>query len=92
MSTLEQARLVEGEAIAISKAVHVGGYRLRLSFSNGVDRLVDFEPFLRSSRNPRIQAYLAPIKFSEFIVKEGDLMWGDYELCFPMADLYEGKI
>lgn len=54
-------------------------------------RTIDFEPFLRRSRNPLIQAYLDPGLFSAFSIKEGDLVWGDYDLCFPIADLYDGR-
>ena len=44
------------------------------------------------SRHPLIRAYLDPTAFSRFTVREGDLMWGDYDLCFPVADLYEGLV
>jgi hypothetical protein len=55
-------------------------------------RTVDFEPFLKFSRNPTIRAFLDRKRFTDFAVKDGDLMWGDYELCFPIIDLYENRI
>jgi hypothetical protein len=39
-----------------------------------------------------IRAYLDPDRFAQFAIRDGDLMWGDYELCFPVADLYENTI
>jgi len=57
--------------------------RLRLGFSDGTRRIVDFGPFLRQSRNPLIQAYLDPVAFARFTVRDGDLIWDDYDLCFP---------
>ena len=35
---------------------------------------------------------MQPEKFQGFRVEHGDLVWGDYDLCFPVADLYRGKI
>jgi hypothetical protein len=25
-------------------------------------------------------------------VRDGDIDWNDYELCFPIADIYEGHL
>jgi hypothetical protein len=85
-------RLSEGTAIDIVHAEQVAAYKLRLSFSDGIERVVDFEPFLRRSRNPLIRVYLNPQKFANFTLEYGNLMWDDYGLCFPIADLYENNI
>ena len=78
--------------IFIEEAAPVGDYRLRLVFSDGAKRIVDFGAFLKSSSNPQIRAFLEPSAFARFVVSNGDLVWDDYELCFPIADLYEGRI
>jgi hypothetical protein len=83
---------LEDSVIFIEKAEHVGDYRLRLHFNDGTMRVIDFGPFLRQSGNPYIRVYLEPDRFLQFTVKQGDLMWGDYDLCFPVADLYEGRL
>lgn len=75
------------EAVEWAKA-----YRLRLNFSDGMEREVDLEPFLRKSRHPEIRKYLNLERFLEFRVVDGDLDWNDFELCFPIAELYEGRI
>lgn len=82
----------EGAALDITAAEHAGGYRLRLTFSDGTARTVDFEPFLRRSHNPMIRRYLNPEEFAAFSVRYGDLVWHGYDLCFPIADLYEGRV
>ena len=82
----------EGTVIDIVRAEQVGAYQLKLHFSDGTLRLVDFEPFLRQSRNPLIRVYLDPARFAAFRVQEGDLVWDDYGLCFPVADLYENAL
>jgi Protein of unknown function (DUF2442) len=84
--------LVEGVAIDVLRAEHAGGYRLRVTFSDDTERIVDFGPFLQNSSHPAIRAFLEPDKFASFRVEYGDLLWGDYELCFPIADLYEDRI
>jgi hypothetical protein len=83
------------EMLIIEHAEHIGGresYLLRLRFNDGTKRDVDFKKFLESSTNPLIRAYLDPDRFATFALNEGDLMWGDYELCFPVADLYDGQV
>jgi hypothetical protein len=78
--------------LAVTAAEHAGGYKLRIDFSDGKRQLVDFEPFLRSARNPAIRDFLAPDRFKAFRIEYGDLLWGDYDLCFPVMDLYQGRI
>ncbi|HEX4055816.1 MAG TPA: DUF2442 domain-containing protein [Tepidisphaeraceae bacterium] len=74
------------------RAKHVSDYKLKVYFSDGATRTIDFEPFLKSSQNPMIRAFLDRARFAEFAVRDGDLMWGEYDLCFPIADLYENKV
>jgi hypothetical protein len=85
-------RLSEGAEIDIVRVEQVSDYELKLSFSDGGERVIDFEPFLRSSRNPLICAYLDPGKFADFTREYGNLMWDDYGLCFPIVDLYENTV
>ena len=84
--------LAENAVIAIKTAEYVEGYKLRLVFSDKKERIVDFEPFLHNTPNPLIQKYLQLDNFKNFTVAYGDLFWADYDLCFPIADLYEGRI
>jgi hypothetical protein len=78
--------------INILTAEHAGDYRLELSFDDGTTQVVDFFPFLSHSRHPDIRVFLDPDRFAEFRVEYGDLVWGDYELCFPIMDLYRNRI
>ena len=84
--------LPEGVVIDIVQAEMVSDYRLKLRFSDGMERDVDFEPFLRGTHNPMIREYLDPKKFANFRLEYGELIWDDYGLCFPVADLYEDRI
>ena len=76
----------------ITAAEQVGDYTLRLSFDDGTMQTVDFKPFLTLSRHPLIRAYLDPARFANFRIEYGELIWGDYDLCFPIADLYRNRL
>ena len=78
--------------INIAKAEYVDGLRLRIAFDDGVERVVDFEPFLSKSMHPDIRKYLDKRRFKKFTVDRGHLHWNDYDLIFPIADLYAGHI
>ena len=78
--------------LAVAGAEHKGKYVLRIQFSDGMTRDVDFCPFLTRSANPLIRKYLDQNLFQDFTAQDGDLFWHDYDLCFPVADLYENTI
>ncbi len=78
--------------VAITHAEYLSDYRVRLHFNDGKEQILNFESFLRHARNPMIRKYLDPEQFTLFSLEYGDLVWNDYELCFPIADLYAGNI
>ena len=84
--------LPEDAVVDVVSADYVGDYKLHLVFSDGAERIVDFAPFLKGSSNLLIREYLNLDKFRNFTLQYGDLVWDDYDLCFPVADLYEGKV
>jgi hypothetical protein len=78
--------------IEIIDAHYIGDHAIRVNFKDGSSKLVDFKPFLESSLHPSIRKYLDEEKFKEFQIVDGNLNWNDYDLIFPVEDLYEGKI
>jgi Protein of unknown function (DUF2442) len=78
--------------IKIKKAEYLGGCALKLWFTDGMTQSVDFEPFLRNSLHSDIQKYLDRKHFTKFSLKDGELMWGDFDLIFPIMDLYKNSI
>ena len=76
----------------ITSVEYAGTLKLRIDFNDGKSNVVDFEPFLRASKHPGIRKYLDKRRFKKFHLDQGLLMWGDFDLVFPMADLYDGKI
>ena len=82
----------ERKHLEITEATYVAGYKLRLVFNDGNKRVMDFEPFLRQAQNPMLTQYRQLKKFKSFHLHHGDLMWGDFEMIFPIEDLHCGKI
>lgn len=80
-----------GEEVNITDVRHLGGCRLEITFSDGHVQKVDFEPFLKQA-HPELRKYLDEKEFSRFSVEHGNLVWNDYEMCFPIKDLYTGKL
>ncbi|MBU0487440.1 MAG: DUF2442 domain-containing protein [Bacteroidetes bacterium] len=80
------------EQLKIDSAKYLSDYAIRVKFSDGNERLVDFKPFLSKSLHPSIKKYLDEDQFSNFKLTDGNLIWNDYEMIFPIWDLYNGKI
>lgn len=78
--------------INIDSATWIGDYRIRLQFDDATTQDVDFGPFLSRSLHPVIRTYLDPARFQTFRVIHGELIWGNYELSFPIMDLYNNRI
>ena len=83
---------VGNPSLTVTDACFVEQYTLRITFSDGMAQKMDFGRFLTASTNPMIRKYLDPKLFQNFTVRDGDLFWNDYDLCFPVADLYENTI
>jgi hypothetical protein len=78
--------------LRIDSAKYLSDYVIRIKFSDGKERLVDFKPFLIKSIHPSIKKYLDENKFSNFSLIDGNLNWNDYDLIFPLSDLYNGQL
>ena len=78
--------------ISILKTEYLGEYKIKIIFSDNSVKTIDFKEFLTSSRNPMTRKYLDTKLFQSFSIEYGDITWNDYELCFPIWDLHEGRI
>jgi hypothetical protein len=78
--------------LSIKKAEYQGNYKIKLWFSDSVEKIVDFADFLKNAKNPMTKKYLDEKLFSNYSIQYGDLIWNDYEMCFPIYDLYQQSI
>ncbi|MBC6409406.1 MAG: DUF2442 domain-containing protein [Ekhidna sp.] len=76
----------------IDTAKYLSDYAIRIKFNDGNEKLVDFKPFLSKSTHPSIKKYLDEKMFSNFSLIDGNLNWNDYDLIFPISDLYRGRV
>ena len=92
MRIIEEYTDFQPELIEIKSAKYIGDFAIRITFNDGSNRLIDFKPFLESSLHPSIRKYLKVNKFLQFKIVGGNLNWNDYDLIFPIDDLYKGNI
>ena len=78
--------------VSINKAKYIGDYAIRIEFNDNKEKLVDFKPFLSNSGHPAIQKYLDEQLFENFQIKNGNLNWNDFDLIFPIEELYNNSI
>ena len=81
------------KTISVSSAVYVDGYKLEVVFNDNKKRVVDFGNFLNTHSHPQYNKYKKPEKFKKFKIENGNIVWGkDWDMIFPIYDLYLGKI
>lgn len=78
--------------LTIIIAKNLGNYHILVEFNDGVEKFVDFSSFLSKSQHQSIKKYLNETLFSTFKIIDGNLNWNDYDMIFPIADLYDGNI
>jgi hypothetical protein len=83
---------MNSSVINVVTAEQVGDCQIRLGFDDDAVQIVDFKPFLSRSQHPDIRSYLDAARFATFRIEYGELVWGDYELCFPVIDLYRNQL
>ena len=78
--------------VSITNADYLGEYKINFLFSDGIKQTVDFANFLKNAKNPMTKKYLDKEQFKSFSLEFGDILWNDYEMCFPIWDLHEGIV
>lgn len=78
--------------ISIDKAEYIEDYKIHFWFSDGIEKVIDFSGFLENARNPMAKKYLDKQLFKNYTIQYGDIVWNDFEMCFPIWNLHEGTI
>lgn len=78
------------EEFKVKSAQYRGNFSLKILFSDGLVRVINFRKFLESAQNPSIRTYLDENKFKDYKIIDGNLNWHDYEMIFPIKDLRKG--
>lgn len=80
------------EQLDVCSATYIGDFKISILFSDGSNQVVDFKFFLQNSQHPAINKYFEEERFKDFQIIDGNINWNDYDLIFPIEDLYNGKI
>ena len=80
------------KSISIEKAKYIDDYKILLLFNDGKENILDFKDFIIKSQHPDIKKYEDLELFKKFNLEYGELEWNDYDLAFPIYDLYKGFI
>jgi hypothetical protein len=79
--------------ITVVRAEYVDSYKVNIFFSDGTNRIVDFENFLKDNPHPCNDKYLIKTNFRKFKIDAGNLVWGkDWDIIFPVQALYLGNL
>ena len=78
--------------VEVVSAEYKKDYALKVLFSDGTEKVIDFKPFLSRSLHPSIAKYQDKSLFANFKIVSGNLNWNDFDLIFPIEDLYNGEI
>ncbi len=78
--------------LEITDAEYIKDYKIKLTFSDNKERIINFEHFLEQAKNPMTRKFININDFKNFKIEYGDLVWNDYEMCFPIIDLYEDNL
>jgi len=77
---------------SVVSATHLKGHCLEVEFSDGSQRLINFDPFLKRFRHPDLDRYKKISEFKKFKIIDGNINWHDYNMIFEPESLYKGEI
>ncbi len=76
----------------IIEAEYIEEYKIKLTFNDGIVKVLDFFDLLKNSHYPNEKKYLNIDTFKQFKVDYGDLIWNDFDMCFQGKNLYKNKL
>jgi hypothetical protein len=50
---------------------------MKFQFSGGIEKEIDFSPFLVAAKNPITKKYLEKKVLANYSIKYGDIVWND---------------
>lgn len=81
------------KAISVKAARYLDGHRLEVVFTDNRKQVIDFAGFLQTHSHPQFNKYRKEDNFKKFKIENGNIIWGkDWDMIFPVYDLYGGKI
>ncbi len=92
MRIVEEYSETYEKQIKVVSAAYIGDYAIRITFSDDSEKLVDFKYFIVNSIHQAVKKYIDEDLFKKFNIVDGNVNWNDYDLIFPVWDLYAGNV
>lgn len=81
------------KTISVIEANYINGHSLEIIFNDRKRTQVDFSVFFETNSHPQYNKYRKIENFKKFKIENGNVVWGkDWDMIFPVYDLYKGKI
>lgn len=81
------------KTISVKEAKYLNEFKIKILFNDNRRRIVDFSTFLRSHSHPQFNKYKQQECFKKFKIENENVVWGkDWDMIFPLYDLYRGEI
>ena len=78
---------------AIVEAKSVGNFTVELLFGDNTKQRINVGEFIQNHPHPQYDKYLNEEEFGKFSIDDGNIVWGeDWDLVFPVEELYAGRI
>lgn len=79
--------------ITIVEATYKAPLSVKLTFSDGFQRVVNIGAYIERNPHPQYNSYISEKKFKKFRIECGNIVWGkNWDLVFPIENLYKGTI
>lgn len=79
--------------INIIKVEYVGNLSVKVVFNDNTINTIDVGDFIKKHPHPQYNKYLDEKNFKKFKIDLGNIVWGsNWDLIFPLEQLYKGKI
>jgi hypothetical protein len=84
---------MKSKFISVVNAQYIGDYKVEIFFNDTTSKVVDFGVFFLKKNHPQFNKYKTISNFKKFKIDQGNIVWGEnWDLIFPIYDLYKGKI
>ena len=81
------------KTIAVKEVKYIEEYKLEIIFADDKKKVVDFKHFFNTHSHPQYNKYKKTENFKKFRIQNGNVVWGkDWDLIFPVYNLYQGKV
>lgn len=81
------------KSLSVIGANYISGLKIEVEFDDKKKRVIDFTQFFKTHSHPQYNKYAKPELFKKFKIENGNVVWGkNWDMIFPVVELYKGKV